>query len=107
MLLAIVEWAGSEEWIDGNDLLLLLVMSAVFFPKFFLLIDWIMFCMSLILFSTLLSLFLTVHSRNKLHSFFTEEVGSDFWEVVGLLDKLLVLFGLIVFLGEDGVAIFA
>ena len=99
MLLAIVEW-------EGDDALIVLAASGIFFPKFFFSIDWIIFFMSLILFSMPLSLFLTIHSSNEYYSFFVEEVGSDFWEAVGnFLDKLLLLFGLIVFLGGDSVAI--
>ena len=54
----------------------------------------------------LLSLFLTVHSSDEFNSSFTEEVGSGFWKVLGnALDKLLVPFGVIVFLGEDSVIV--
>ena len=88
----------------NDGLLLILLASDTFFSRFFFLINRIMFCIPLILFSISLSLFLTVHSSDGFDSFFSEEVGSDFWEVAGLLDKLLVLFGLIVFLDEDGMA---
>ena len=90
-------------WIDEIVLLLMLMEDSAFFSVLFFLIEWIMLCMPLIIFSIELSLSLTMHSSDALYSFFTEEVVSNFWGEVGLLDKLLALLSLIVFLVECSV----
>ena len=46
-----------------------------------------------------------MHSSVNADSFFLEEVVSNFWEVVGLLDKLLVLFSPIDFLDSNAMIV--